>query len=980
MSQSISLELSDNIYRGNFFLNLGKSYPLKSDPPDSVLEWSVEIGAHLYQALERCYYPYRKCVFKMEEPYFSSFKSFLCSLDGYIESTNPVISANEIISRTCLEGPNFAKYLKRCRRKSLIKTWSGTLLEPDEESENVIAYQIKDVGDIFNYLYLPNFRPEDELDYLVGMTPCYISKEVQDEFYEAAQQILQLVENFEVIDPREILISNSGSKSLKTDSNKTAYYFDNIPNKLEFSKKVKFMKRTRINSQPNVWRDSVILEPNDLATVKFIDQQLRCILDKLPSHIHLDSPERINKRIKKFSEKYTWFFMRDIKKEGITKPKPLIKLMLRALKEFTGIEYFYEDFFEDYRLIINDEESIVPIRGHGLGMGNALTTFMQLIIWRMCSQRTDSDGLELTKDNEMLAINDDFVAGFESDEEFEIYFDIERMVMNDLGILTEYNKSWHNVLYFVVAEIYNSDIMNRKESYWRGTFLRSLNCTNIVQAKQIINSTVGSENFEYYENYEKEIISYFGYEFFPEEYKYPAAFGGWHSCKINGVSLDFLELEQLDYNSSVCRSYFACRINKLKHMKVPKKLPKFPYLIIFPFMDFGDKEKQFDICSYYEIYQKYKRLSPDEYYSIWTDLYNRRQEGFKKSPLLPYQELLKEIIKDNPTKTYYPISFMIKRHVRTNLLKGTLKEIYLSKSPKMAYLKSLNKSLDTNEIPESFSINFTEADSVTKKNSNAIRKQLEKSIIPNIKNDIISDWYGIPVFSNPDDEAEFQKCYINPLGICVYSNLVSFTGEVPIIHEEYRSPLIFEKESVFGKILTFEEHKMVQRFSRKIIEKIVYYSLLNQCTIKEFMEAWETQPDQEEEFDFDMEIPYEKESVRGSVTQIFELFDSIMYSTDDFNHLEEPYDKVGRIYSAATTLHNARGSRFIYGESEEEKEKSTLIALRGYTQELDTPENGCSIWRARIIKRLMTEKPSGGSFFDQPDEEDSPGGLFGDDW
>lgn len=980
MSQAVSQELSDNIYRGNFLLNLGKSYPLKGAPPDTILDWSAEIGSYLYQQLMRCEYPFRRSVFKLDEPYFSAFKSFFCSLDGYLESSHPVLSANEIISRTCLEGPSFAKFLKKCRRKSLIKTWRGSLLEDDPDLDNITAYQLTDIGDLFNYLYLPNFRMEDDKDYLFGMVPSEISLEVQDEFYNCALEILKVSENYEVIDPREILLSNSGSRSLKKNSIKTAYYFDNIPDKLEFSKKIEFMKRTRINSQPNVWRDSVILEPNDLATVKFIDQQLRCILDKIPSHIHLDSTERISKRIKEFSDKYTHFFMRDIKKEGITKPKILIKLMLRALRIFTGIEYFYEDFFDDYKLILKEDEFIIPIRGHGLGMGNALTTFMQLIIWRMCSQRTDSDGLELIDDSDMLAINDDFVAGFKSSEEFEIYYDIERTVMKDLSILTEYNKSWYNNFYFVIAEIYNSEYMNRKESYWRGTFLRSLSCINIVQAKQIINSTVGSDNFEYYENYEKEIIDFWGYEFFDEEYKYPSSFGGWHSCKISGVCLDFLELDKLEYTSSVCRSYFACKKNTLKHKKVPKRTAKFPYAIMFQFLDWGNKEKIFDITSYYEIYQKYKRLSNHEFNSLWTDLYTRRQEAFKKAPLLPYRELLLEIIKDNPTKTYYPSPFMTKYQKKTDVLTGTLKEIYLSKSPKMAYLKSLNPYLVTDEIADQFSINFTEADTVTKKASNAIRKQLEKSIIPNIKNDIISDWYGIPVFKDPSDEEEFQNSYINPLGIFNCSMLFSFTGEIPILFEEYRSPLIFEKASVFGKILTFNEHKMVQRYSRKTIEKIVYYSNIYGVTLEEFMNIWEISnaDKEEEEIDNNQEIK-NRIPVRGITAEIFSLFDSIMYSTDDFSQLEEPYDKIGRVYSSASTLNRYSGGRFDGDQSEHEQRKAHKLSVMGSTSELSN-----SIieiyWRDRIVGKLVQIEAEPISFLDANDDDDGvAGGLFGDD-
>jgi len=986
MSQNVPNSRLDTILTDKKSMLLDPSQSIKRSSPSTLIEWSLPLGSYLYNELCKLSPPFRVHDLPFDEPLYSVIKGFLYSLDGYIESSNPLIPYNNIISGTCLEGPAYTKKLKLIRRKSIYKTWTATLIEEDPALEGIPAYHFNDIGDIFNYEYLPNWSTEDPEDYKYGMVPCEINPEYLNKFRESAINVLNSVTSYEKIDPEEILTGLSGSKSFNENETRNPYHFQNIKSKPKFSKRIRLMKRTLINVKPGSVRDSVLLEPNDLNTVKFIDKQLREILRNVPNHIHVSDPYEIQSRYNDFRDNNLFFFMRDIKKEGITKPKALIKIMLEELQKFTGIEYFYPDLFSDYELDLSTER-IRPIRGHGLGMGNALTTFMQLIIWDICLNEESSEGINFS--GECLALNDDFVAGFESSEELETYYDIERTVMLNLGIITEYNKTFFCYHSFVIAEMYSIPNNNKKESYWRAAMLRTLSCVNITHAKSLINSCVSAESQIYYDEYIEEIIQNFGFEFFPEEYRYPSAFGGWTSSKLMGVCLDLKELKQLPYNNDVVKAYNACKHNKIKTIR---RTPKFdytsPWTHLHPNLNFGKRGELFDVTDSKTVARKYFRLNEQDFYPAWHNLYIERKKAFKGNPI-PFREFIRTIVIDNPTKTYYPLKFM-RNDIIVNHIDGNLKDLYTSRNPRMAYLKTLNPELQTDEIAEQYSINFTEFDASTSGISNHTREMLKRSIIPNIKNCIVSDFYGIPKPMNDQDDLEIHRSYISP--ICIYNirNLFNKRGLFPILKEEFRSPLVYEKEAIFTRFLTFEEEIFVQDIlSRRKIRELVIASKECLVTIQEYLrivdEVFELkleEPEKIEEDNFPDEIDGKATWRCYSLTEYFSKFYEMRGCMDDYIFIQ-PYQGYFNLWFTAISLYERSSDRYDSNIlSPEEKKRQDQNFKKHLLSHWDISHPEMKMLYAKTIRDLDSYQMSSEPIY-EPEaadyEDDGDYGLFGEE-
>jgi hypothetical protein len=77
----------------------------------------------------------------------------------------------------------------------------------------------------------------------------------------------------------------------------------------------------------------------------------------------------------KSMEKFKFSYCRDLTKEGLTKPRNLLKIMLECIKKRFEDFPVQPDFFDTYCVLV-DGGNVYPPRGHGLGMANELTTLM----------------------------------------------------------------------------------------------------------------------------------------------------------------------------------------------------------------------------------------------------------------------------------------------------------------------------------------------------------------------------------------------------------------------------------------------------------------------------------------------------------------------------------------------------------------------------------------------------------------------------
>jgi hypothetical protein len=129
--------------------------------------------------------------------------------------------------------------------------------------------------------------------------------------------------------------------------------------------------------------------------------------------------------------------MRDIRKEGLTKPRILLKIMLEELKfRYPDLKAFECPEFWDSYIV----DGVTPPRGHGLGMANALTTLMQIAIAQQAIEHSDQ-AINPTE-CDFAFYNDDFIASFDSEEAMEIFLANEQDVFLGLGLIMNKEKSF----------------------------------------------------------------------------------------------------------------------------------------------------------------------------------------------------------------------------------------------------------------------------------------------------------------------------------------------------------------------------------------------------------------------------------------------------------------------------------------------------------------------------------------------------------
>jgi hypothetical protein len=503
------------------------------------IDYSIDLARRIILFLSSIHRPFRKVRrIPFEEPVRSQVYRFMIALDAYYESKNPVIPFKRIMEIVEL-GPEGASLLKRIRTKSnLIRFSSEPLEEPDWWNE-VEGYAIDHIGDIFNFAYLIHWK-EDVDDAKEGFLPLPETLDETKELFEKLlTDLLKDVSDIEIVQPESILLENSGS-TCSVNPNKTTKVYLEKEKVNKFARRWGYANRIKIPVGPANTRDALTVDLPTLNRCKWIDKQVRCVLDKLKNHLHLDNPNRINSRIKRFGNKYRFFYQRDFHKEGITKPRWILKSMIKVLKSrFPNADAFeYPDFFESFSYYDGNEERIVPPRGHGLGFANALTTLMQLTLLHNLKEYISDEGRSIKNKFEFLAMNDDIVIGIEDEDDLETIVDLDYIICSQNGLIVNKRKSFTSERRFVVIERYWPLSEYEKESYQRREVLLPLCACNITHAKSVFSSSVINSSDLVIDDYFKELISFWGYEFFEDEFKYPPSVGGWFSKCINGVSLE----------------------------------------------------------------------------------------------------------------------------------------------------------------------------------------------------------------------------------------------------------------------------------------------------------------------------------------------------------------------------------------------------------------------------------------------------------
>jgi hypothetical protein len=790
--------------------------------PREATLWTPELKEELLAFFTKLVYPFRLYEdIPFQDPLRSEIRRFLLSLDAYIESPNPVIPYRDILYGAA--DNRFSKYLKRIKRKSFETTWGAKHFATPDWWEEVPAYEIKDIGDIFNYSYLIHFKEESD-DYKFGFIPVEIKPQRLAHFKEILTEILPERTAFEMIQPIEILSQLSGSIGVERGTMKHRPQYTIKDKYLSLSKIRHTCERSVISISPENCRDTVLNDPGDLNTISLIDQQLMEVLRVMPGHIHLRNKDRVTSRLYDLWDNYTFFLHRDIRKEGITKPRELLKAMLEVLHEtYPDIPVFgLTSFYDNFALRV-DGEIIYPKRGHGLGMANSLTTLMQLVIHLMNLDELQDD-LPLI-DSSALAINDDFVAGFKNLDDLEAYWDKEDEIMGELSIIRQPDKSFYSAMRFVLAERY---IVIRREyekiSYQLRELLLPLACANVTHAKEYYIAAQTYVNSKLVPQYLGEIRNYWGYEFFPTEFIYPSKVGGWINEKINSVDMTLVILDQLDIKSYLFRGFKATNRKLQRKVHGEYYTPPILSLLGQPRIpkEYWDN---FDILTYSQLNEKYGRIlsrSPRSFTKFWESLYKVRQKEFKIPYEDTYEELLRMIINHYETTQFYPSESMIYRFHPCNYTKRELDDPYLDPNPHMAVVAKFNPSIQY-PFRETFSIRFSNMDATTKKSQSLFSKEIQRTLKSESINILCTGKFAEVYY--PSDSYKPEEQYLNPIKVGEVTAILNWGMGYPELKKGFEHPLIEEKRSVFGRLFTLSEIECLTRegLGRKMILSLSKY-------------------------------------------------------------------------------------------------------------------------------------------------------------
>jgi hypothetical protein len=465
----------------------------------------------------------------LNEPERSNFHSFIVNLYSYAKAVSPdfrPMDIETIFRRSMTEGPKFAKWLdgaksawlgyhakRRYYSDEIYENYKGMILDTKE------GYL--DISGIYRSNSLYFWTPE-KLDLRqVCFRPVTIDPESLGLFRRCLRRYLER--------PGIGLLKEPDWKLLTRVTDKGTLEGKNYQEPRSYPARLR--GRTRIAHVARELKAARAAPVNDYSsglTIRWIDAAVA----KITSFDNRDTSrwEAITlKRTLERNIRGKYSYCRDFNKEGLTKPREILEVMLEELYEATNWGCFREtQFFNDWEYE-DDGEIFHPPRGHGLGCANALTTLMSIIIEEMIIEKhgikPDWSGYN----------NDDAATTHKSREAAEIYGHHDRKICESLSLDFKPKASFISKHEIVLCEQY-ACTWNRtygwKGSYYQEAFYNLLKCRNVAHAQYLARTTditfITKEDQQF-------IMDYWGYALFRNEQARPQEFGGWFTSNIGNV-------------------------------------------------------------------------------------------------------------------------------------------------------------------------------------------------------------------------------------------------------------------------------------------------------------------------------------------------------------------------------------------------------------------------------------------------------------
>jgi len=300
----------------------------------------------------------------------------------------------------CLINIDFCDYIKKLRAYKLRETISkGTeeeLLESYNEIKQfnfnpVYSGEIWSLDDILPEDFLINWRREID-DFLVCQeeTP-NISEDASKIFRLACKNAIEslrediksphITDVLSNISESRIFLDENYHLDKNTTSVRTAYR-KNINQILKFdflNKSPNIYKRQTIYVSPANERDSWIPNLDTRLRNTYYDRLFYYIFHKHPSFMMIEKQD-FDKKISKFENHDGFFVMVDIKKEGLSNPYLLIKILCEELDKVYNFNFLYIYKCIKNQKVLYKGDWKTTKRGRGLGMLNFMSCAIHCII------------------------------------------------------------------------------------------------------------------------------------------------------------------------------------------------------------------------------------------------------------------------------------------------------------------------------------------------------------------------------------------------------------------------------------------------------------------------------------------------------------------------------------------------------------------------------------------------------------------------
>jgi hypothetical protein len=566
-------------------------------------------------------------------------RRFNVALYSYSVSKDPVIPLEHLIDGI-LEGENYIKYLKKLRAKSFVASFDGFFAEPDPELECIVPYQIYDIGQIFCYRYYFFWDQEDSHDEEYFFTPV---PRIEDEDLERLEEVVLslLPESVTVIPEEEVLLDLSSSKGLdeKHLMGRTEFNWKLKSDQNYFSEKPLYGKGSYIQKCPGDTRFSITLSVPHSNSVKLIEKQCAQIAQEVPWSAYIKDELEFCKRFKRFHSNSKFYFCRDMKKDGITKVRPLVRVVLKAIAKkyphLPSVKYhsIYDGFsFEKDKVVYH------PPRGVGLGMSSAITTILQSAIFKITLEDLYASERDISGNIDALFYHDDAEIGFTEDSDFHEFDEVEDLVMARYGQIKNKKKSFFGSS-GVLCENYVGKF-DRKDSLISYLLHLPYAAHNIAHAKDI-----WIQGFPYFSDtdwkpYLDKLIAFWGYEFVPYECSLPNTFGGWVPSRFNHVDTSFVLLDLSDKN--LASLMLASKFHKLPYKGTVKGDQPYnsPIVKIFgTHLDYGSSKSYYNNLTLNDMGRQMRRM--DRFGTkkmFWTYNLQQRHNTFIRNKKLVLSE------------------------------------------------------------------------------------------------------------------------------------------------------------------------------------------------------------------------------------------------------------------------------------------------------------------------------------------------------